>query len=655
MRLLEFRVRAFRNVVDSRRVPIEPDITCLVGKNESGKTALLRALLRANSPIAQRLDPAEHYPRWLLTRDRKNGTVDDAAPIEVRFELDEGDRDAVEARVGPGVLRTSAFSFGLRYGGPYAAVDLDSGRAVHNVLDRAGATEPTRAALAAAETLEQLTELAAARRDEAPDRSERADADADDGNAPSTVSRGELDVVRDQVASTLGSASSLWEMVVDLLDDRMPTFIYFDDFAILPGRVDLELLAEDGESGPEYLDTARALLHLAGADAAALMGDPYEQRRAELEAVSNRLTEQVFEFWTQDQDLAVEIDVDSQTVPRGAARTAVVKYLDIRIRDRRRGFTTNFGQRSAGFQWFFSFLAAASAFERFPNGVVVLLDEPALTLHPSGQADLLRFIEERIAPTAQVVYTTHSPFMVNPAHPERLRMVEDRGPQEGAVVLSDPADALTETLAPLQSVLGLDLARGLFGHDTSLVVRAPADLTYLTVLSERLARRGRACLDPRWRLLPAGGVAGVPVMLALLGRAPGATVLLDGPIEAVRNERLTGGGDPLADHRLVSLSDVAATPLASIEDLFTDAEYLRLHNGAFGTRLRPEDIDGHGGQGGHGGILERVARATGDEVIDRQRPATFLLQQRRWMLRRLSKETLARFETLFEKVNATLP
>jgi predicted ATPase len=40
-----------------------------------------------------------------------------------------------------------------------------------------------------------------------------------------------------------------------------------------------------------------------------------------------------------------------------------------------------------------------------------LLDEPGLTLHGKAQADLLRYIEQRLLPDHQVIYSTHSPFM----------------------------------------------------------------------------------------------------------------------------------------------------------------------------------------------------------------------------------------------------
>jgi predicted ATP-dependent endonuclease of OLD family len=159
--------------------------------------------------------------------------------------------------------------------------------------------------------------------------------------------------------------------------------------------------------------------------------DEYEARKAELEAVSDDLTREVFEYWQQNRELELSIDVDKETVGAGPNRTAVARFLDIRVRDRRHGFTNNFGQRSSGFQWFFSFLAAFSEFDEQDHPVIVLLDEPALTLHGRAQADFLRFIDERLGATHQVIYTTHSPFMVEPGRLERVRVVEDRGPDEG--------------------------------------------------------------------------------------------------------------------------------------------------------------------------------------------------------------------------------
>ena len=47
MRLRSFRVRAFRNVIDSGEINVD-DVTCLVGKNEAGKSAIMQALHSLN-------------------------------------------------------------------------------------------------------------------------------------------------------------------------------------------------------------------------------------------------------------------------------------------------------------------------------------------------------------------------------------------------------------------------------------------------------------------------------------------------------------------------------------------------------------------------------------------------------------------------------
>ena len=46
MRLTAVTLQLYRNFVEAQRISIEDDVTCLVGKNESGKTTILKALHR---------------------------------------------------------------------------------------------------------------------------------------------------------------------------------------------------------------------------------------------------------------------------------------------------------------------------------------------------------------------------------------------------------------------------------------------------------------------------------------------------------------------------------------------------------------------------------------------------------------------------------
>src|SRR6266508_1879305 len=132
----------------------------------------------------------------------------------------------------------------------------------------------------------------------------------------------------------------------------------------------------------------------------------YERRKVALEVAAERIGAEVLRYWSQGPDLEVELDVDFR--PKGPGGEPG-PFLDIRIRDQRHRVTMNFGERSEGFVWFFSFVAAFSEV-RETDQLVVLLDEPGLGLHAAAQADLLRYIGERLAPRHQVIYTTHSPF-----------------------------------------------------------------------------------------------------------------------------------------------------------------------------------------------------------------------------------------------------
>jgi recombinational DNA repair ATPase RecF len=70
--LTEFQVQKFRNTLDSSPIPVDKEVTCLVGKNESGKTALLQSLYRLKPAYADKFDLDEQYPRWIKSRDVKS-------------------------------------------------------------------------------------------------------------------------------------------------------------------------------------------------------------------------------------------------------------------------------------------------------------------------------------------------------------------------------------------------------------------------------------------------------------------------------------------------------------------------------------------------------------------------------------------------------
>jgi predicted ATPase len=423
-------------------------------------------------------------------KDRRDGGIAQTIPIECTFELEDEDVAAVVAELGPRVLRSKTLVRSVAYSGQtLLELDVDEAAALSNYLDHTQIPNDLRRLIKIGSGPEELKDGTAFIDVDGKSFLEGLD----------SKKKAELDALVAQVALKFEDGSA-WTIAKDILKRRLPKFFYFSQYEILPGRIDLgQLYSTNQEPGQSSLQTARALLRLAGAEQDVLTAEEFEQRKAELEAISSKLTREVFEYWTQNENLLVEIDADNATVQSDPEHTAVVRYLDIRVRDTRHGYTGNFSQRSSGFQWFFSFLAAFSEFQDRGHGVIVLLDEPALNLHGRAQADFLRFINEKLAANSQVIYATHSPFMVEPSDLDRVRILEDKGIDAGSVVAQDVDSAGSDSLLPLKAALGNDVAQSLkLGPDNELL-GGTGDFANLQAMRDYLVTingNGHGRLDP---------------------------------------------------------------------------------------------------------------------------------------------------------------
>lgn len=93
MRLKWFHVQEFQSVRDSGIINVD-DITCLVGKNEAGKTALLKALYRLNpiNTTDSTFDVTTDYPGMDVEDYRfavEAGQRGHAIPIKAGYTLDD--------------------------------------------------------------------------------------------------------------------------------------------------------------------------------------------------------------------------------------------------------------------------------------------------------------------------------------------------------------------------------------------------------------------------------------------------------------------------------------------------------------------------------------------------------------------------------------
>lgn len=636
MKLKTVRVRMFRNILDSSEVKIDEKVTCLVGKNESGKSAFLHALWRVKpARVSPEFVIHDHYPAWLEKRHRNEGVNQgEFEPVEVCLEWEPADVKAMEDKFGPGVV---AAGTKLKLWKNYSNVfRWESGcsekQAVKNFVDKNPVPATEVAAYARLEDFEGLKAKLAA---DVEKSKEVADDHKLFANAQSAVK------------ALLGKEDDFDDATWSVAEPRLPAFFYFADYSKLPYSVKIrDVLKNDKLSDPDA--TARALLMLGGTESEYMLNPDYERRKRELENVANVLTDDVNEYWSQNPELRVQPDITQRTEAHPQGQQSVLDELKLRIWDNRHSLSLPFTEHSAGFQWFFSFLAAFSEYERRDPPVVILLDEPAVGLHAKAQADFLRFIEERLTKRCQVIYTTHSPFMVQPGKLERVRLVEDRGKEEGALLSSDVLTRDRDTLFPLQGALGYDLVQHLFVAENNVVVEGTSDYAYLKLISDFLASNGRASLDPKWSIVPVGGADLIPTFVALLGNHLKVTVLVDSRKEGHQKlERMAKDGY-LEKQRIILVGDVLGRKTGDIEDLFEEDEYLELYNKAFGKSIKAKDLKGNDP------IVARIARHEGVERYDHGRPADVLLREREAILSALSEETLKRFADLFDRVNNTL-
>lgn len=637
MKLVKAQVQYFRSILDSTKVEIQEDVTCLVGKNESGKTAFLEALRRLNPAQGNPMFvTVQHYPAWLEKRHRRQGKdLESVKAIVTWFRLEQIDRDLLTNRLGEGVFNSDEIIVSRTYEGTISfKYDTNEKRAVSNLIDGVDLPSGIAEDVDSLESFDMLQKKIAELREDSDEQSKAA-----------------AERMNEEIGNYLGSNDTFAKLVLNTLGKLVPKFFYFAEYSRLPGIVKIrELLENPDENLNDGERTAKSLLMQAGAENDYLLNPEYEPRKRELENVANEITQDVLDYWTTNTNLRVQIDISMETERDDYGQEqAVLDKLHVRMWDDEHMLSLPFEERSSGFQWFFSFLAAFSEYERNNDPVIILLDEPGVGLHARAQADFLRFIDERLAQRCQVIYTTHSPFMIQPGKLERARVVEDRGRNEGAIVSGDILVTDSDTLFPLQGALGYDLAQNLFIGPNNLVIEGTSDYLFLSIMSSYLIENKRVGLDSRWTLLPVGGADAVPTFVALLGgKKLDFTVLVDSRREGHQKLNSLSKRGYLEKTRIITVGQILNQDSGDIEDLFTPEDYLKIYNASFGKNLDASQIIGNDT------LVKGIARVEGISRFDHGKPADWLLRHRDELLSSFSEQTFGNFEKLFSAINATL-
>jgi hypothetical protein len=599
MELIKFRITNFRSINDSGEVSVEK-LTALVGRNESGKSNLLLGLETLSPSDGRKpLNKIKDFPRG-----RRLEECNDSTPVVTsHWKLSTAETEVIGKTLGgySGVI--TRVEIGRDYG-PAPRVDLGVKKPavtkgeVEGILRRLGPVlTPQIAALADPYKVNSDAAWKALEATISQISSPKVWADAATAAAAGLRARlGEGSIIlpedQDRLLAELESKAKqiagfdqAYKTACDQIIAWLPMFIYISDFPELYGHQNLEQFVNQRGADPtkkEAENNFEKMAKVAGFDPKHLntIRDDHETRNQLLNRAGAVVTQEIRRLW-KDRPLKVRFHPDGLFVDTLVADPNAVYDVEV-----------NLNERSRGFRWFFSFYVIFAADTKGGNadGAVLLLDEPGLHLHAKSQGDLLKHL--RTDYKNQIIYTTHSPFMVPPDAINIVRTVSID--QEKGTHVTDLPSGDARTLFPLQAALGYHLSQTLFVGHSNLIVEGVTDFWILSSVSAYLDAGGTAALPEELTITPAGGAGKVPYMAALLASEELKVLVLldddnaghDARTDLVKNKLLR-------DSAVMFVTEGFDDPKpveADIEDLIDPAVYADLVNHTYSKELAGKSL-----------------------------------------------------------------
>ncbi len=493
------------------RLDIDPELTAVVGANESGKSQLLQAIECALGRVQP--EPAD-FCRYSVFF-----TVAEAMRLPhfgLHFEdLTEAEAEVVSSVTGSSDL-ASGGSFRLFRTKP-DAVTIYVGNQPFEVSDAPSLEGilPTVFRIDAARAIPDSVPIAFVSA-----RGEEEDPDPGPPRQDRLAVLGPMVANASDLLGSLHSPESFAKAVQTIFDDANP-ILPTNSTANSVHRSQLNLAFD-------------LLITVGGINLSAFL----ELRKA-LDSGDEGLVNGIIA--SMNEQLAISLNLSRWWSQDNHFRLAItVRDFDISftIRDRT-GSEYSFAERSSGLKYFLSYLVQFLAHMKDrTQGEILLMDEPDAYLSNQGQQDLLRLLQEfslpsESGPIGQVLYVIHSPFLIDKNRADRIRVLDKGSGEEGARVVRDVGRNHFE---PLRTALGSFVGETAFIGNCNIMLEGVADQIYLAGMSDLLKKEGAAsteCLDlNRVTLVPAGSASHVPYMTFLArGRdasRPAIIVLLDG-------------------------------------------------------------------------------------------------------------------------------
>jgi predicted ATP-dependent endonuclease of OLD family len=600
MRLRKFRVQGYRCIHDSGEIKVG-DLAAFVGRNESGKTTILEALTLLNKDTKlSELDLCDEMTEELKSEIRL---------AEGEFVLNEKETALIREKF-PNLQDIRTMKIYRTNKQPRVQYDFGdvkiSGEASKRLNSWENFVDRIKSFVAAMPNPIRIrvdTKFLSA----PPPRTREVFMDimAEFNNniyllasqEPQIISEWkdiyqDLESIFDNMLIGTNERSALDNFIEDKLH---PRFVYFSDYKKILGNIDLEEFVRETKGirakGLEYVEefdkaeTVNNLFYLAELDAQKLeevQNSPSRLIKL-LHTSSRRLSERLNPAWKGDP-----IHVELRWNP-GNVLSVVISDVH------KDGTVTNTGllnRRAEGFKWTFSFIVnfAAETQKAELKEAILLLDEPARNLHPAQQrgiSDLLK----GLAGSNQILYATHSPFMIFDYTQGNLLVVELDKRRHLSKIYYDYWNADDQTLIPILYGLSRGLVESVvdkqigFNSRPVIIVETMSDCMYLNAFDRFLK-------DPNLSMNPLNIVAAYNknsvMSLAIFYKNHGydTFILLDNTEES-RKIAAELQSNEFKSVQMVFF-ELAGQPKLFIEDLLMDDDYLYAVNQTYEVKLRKE-------------------------------------------------------------------
>lgn len=550
MKLEKFRVTNFRSIKDSGWLNIE-DVVAFIGENESGKTNALIPLWKLNPAVENtesKLDLIKDYPRQQyhnIDSADKNSELKKQRFIEARFSLDEHDQSELNGIIEK-TLSVSSIELARDYNDELHLRLLNNNE--EDVLD----TETARIDSEIKHIIESI------------DNSEMKDKLSISFDAKrledmeAIISDEESDERLQSIKAKVNALKNFREVRAKLPQVRriLPKFIYYSTYENLDSEIFLSDVLADNPLYRKQRRTINTLFQFVKLSPKQIseLGETYRSNLSEdekrriledtkkrqilLESASDDFTKKFNNWWQQETEYKFKFEADGHS-------------FRIKVADNIRPTSLELSSRSSGLQWFFSFfLVFLVESQGLHKNAILLLDEPGVTLHPNAQKQLYLFFDN-LAKTNQLLYTTHSPFMINSNHLDKVYAVYVN--EEGDTCVSSDLRASSKdkkrgnSIYPAHAALGLSVSDTLLHGCYPVIVEGISDQIYFSLIKNSLIKNGKLPTQKEMVFIPSNGVKGIKAVLQILSGLQNEEypyVLVDGDEagKALQKSLTTKGG-----------------------------------------------------------------------------------------------------------------